>query len=123
MGIKVTGARKLMQAVTDASGRIDKETITVLRRAAVKVRRRQKELAPRDDGDLRKSISYRIRGTRWRRVAEIGPKLTIEGRPYPLFQEVGTARMAANPYVAPSLDGMAEEIADGLDGLVGKVLR
>lgn len=120
VSIRVTGDRRLQQSLLAASGRFDRETIGVLRRAAVKVRRRQKELAPRNEGDLRKSITYRIRGTRNRRTAEIGPKLAEK---YPMYQEVGTAHMAANPYVQPSLDGMADELADGLDGLVGKVLR
>lgn len=120
MGISVTGARQLQQALVDASGKLDKETIGVLRRAAVKVRRRQKELAPVDDGDMKRSITYRIRGTRWRRTADIGPRLAEK---YPYYQEVGTAHMEANPYVEPSLDGMDQELADGLDGLVGKVLR
>lgn len=120
MGIKVTGDRKLQQSLLAASGRFDKETITVLRRVAVKVRRRQKELAPVDDGDLKKSISYRIRGSRNRRIADIGPRL---GDMYPAYQEYGTARMAANPFVMPSLEGRADELADGLDALVGKVLR
>lgn len=120
MGIKVTGDRKLAQAITDATGKLDKETVAILRRRAVAVRRRQKELAPVDDGDLKKSTTYRIRGTRWRRVAEIGPKLSEK---YPLYQEVGTARMEANPYVEPSVQGEAQKLADDLDGLVGKVLR
>lgn len=121
MGIKVTGARKLQQSLLAASGRFDKETIAVLRRGAVKVRRRQKELAPKGETrKLTKSISYRIRGTRNRRMADIGPRL---GDMYPAYQEYGTARMEANPFVMPSLEGMADELADGLDALVGKVLR
>ena len=120
MGIKIEGVRKLQQAVTDFEGRIDKESIKVLRQAAVRVRRRQKELAPVEDGDLKRSITYRIRGTRWRRTAEIGPKL---GEKYPMYQEFGTARMAPNPYVQPSIEGEAERIADGLDGIVSRSYR
>lgn len=120
MGIFVKGARELEQALTSASGKLDKETITVLRREAVAVRRKQKAAAPVEDGDLRKSISYQIRGTKWRRVAEIGPKLSEK---YPLYQELGTARMAANPYVGPSLDGSDERLADGLDGIVDRTLK
>ena len=120
MGIKVSGVRKLQQAITDFEGRIDKETIKVLRQAAVRVRKRQKELAPIDDGDLKRSITYKIRGTRWRRTAEIGPKLAEK---YPIYQEYGTARMRANPYVQPSIAGEAERLADGLDGIVDRTYR
>ena len=120
MSIKVSGVRKLQQAITDFEGRIDKETITVLRQAAVRVRRKQKQLAPTDDGDLKRSIGYQIKGTRWRRTAEIGPKLKA---PYPMYQEYGTARMRANPYVQPSIEGEAERLADGLDGIVGRSYR
>lgn len=120
MGIFVKGARELQQALTSASGRIDKEAIAVLRREAVVVRRKQKDAAPVEDGDLKKSITYQIRGTRWRRTAEIGPKLSEK---YPIYQEFGTARMSANPFVAPSLDGADGRIADGLDGIVERSLR
>lgn len=120
MGIFVEGARELQQALTSASGKMDKESITVLRREAVLVRRRQKELAPKDTTALAKSITYNIRGTSWRRVAEIGPKLSEE---YPMYQEFGTARMPAHPFVAPSLDGSDGRIADGLDGIVERSLR
>ena len=109
-----------MQAITDFEGRIDKETVKILRQAAVRVRRRQKELAPKDEGDLKRSITYRIRGTRWRRTAEIGPRMAEK---YPMYQEYGTARMSANPYVAPSLDGEVERIADALDGIVERTYR
>lgn len=120
MSIKVEGIRQLQQAVTDFEGRIDKESIKVLRQAAVRVRKRQKDLAPEEHGDLKRSISYRIRGTRWRRTAEVGPKLSEK---YPMYQEFGTARMAANPYVKPSIEGEAEKIADGLDGIVSRSYR
>lgn len=120
MGIRVDGARQLNQSLLAASGRFDKATIGVLRRAAVKVRRRQKELAGVASGDMKRSITYTIRGTTWRRTARIGPKLAEK---YPIYQEVGTARMAANPFVEPSLQGVEQDLADGLDGLVGEVLR
>lgn len=120
MGITVTGDRQLQQALTNASGRIEKDTIGVLRRAAVRVRKRQKELAPVDDGDLKSAITYRIRGSRWTRVARIGPLMS---EMYPLFQEYGTARMAATPYVAPSIDGEDGRLADELDHLVPRALR
>lgn len=120
MGIFVKGARELQQALTAASGKLDKETITVLRKEAVVVRRKQKQLAPKDEGDLSGSISYQIRGTSWRRVAEIGPKLAEK---YALYQEVGTARMRAHPYVGPSLDGSDGRLADGLDGIIERTLR
>lgn len=115
MAIRVDGVKQLEGRLTAASGKIDKGTTAVLKQAAVRVRRRQKELAPRDDGDLRKSIRYRIRGTRWRRVAVIGP---VMDEKYPLYQEVGTARMAANPYVQPSVDGEDGRIADALNALM-----
>lgn len=123
MSVRVEGVDKITRMFTDAHGKIDKEAITVLRRAAVKVRRRQKQLAPVEDGDLKRAITYRIRGTKWRRTALIGPRAIVKGRKYPLYQEVGTAHMAANPYVRPSLDGMDQEIAAGLNGLVEKALK
>lgn len=120
MGITVKGARELQQTLTAASGRLGKETITVLRREAVVVRRKQKELAPKKTKALARSIGYQIRGTRWRRVAIIGPKLADM---YAFYQENGTARMPANPYVGPSLDGADGRLADGLDGIIERSLR
>ncbi|MGN8718404.1 HK97-gp10 family putative phage morphogenesis protein [Atopobiaceae bacterium LCP21S3_F11] len=120
MSITVSGARELQQACTDASGRIDKETIAVLRRAAVRVRKRQKQTAPRDTGALVKAIGYRIRGTRWTRTAEIGPRMA---KMYPVYQEYGTARMPASPFVRASVDGEEDLIADDLDQVVSRSYR
>lgn len=121
MTIKVKGHHELNGRLTDASGRIDKETIAILRRAAVRVRRRQKELAPKKSGDLRKWIGYEIRGTRWRRVARIGPKYM--GEMYPVYQELGTVHMDANPYVQPSLQDEDGKLADDLNAMLKGVLR
>jgi len=120
MGIFVKGARELQQALTSATGKLDKETVTVLRREAVAVRRAQKAAAGVKSGDMRGSIGYKIRGTKWRRVAEIGPRLD---EMYPFYQENGTARMPAHPFVGPSLDGSDGRLADGLDGILDRTLK
>ena len=119
-GIRVSGVKQLEGRLTNAAGKIDRGTIVVLRRAAVRVRRRQKELAPELSGDLKKSISYQIRGTRWRRTAVVGPKLS---KKYAIYQEVGTARMRANPYVQPSLNNEDQRIADDLNKLLRESMR
>lgn len=112
MSIKVEGVDRIQKRITNAAGRIDDETVKILRRAAVRVRRRQKELAPEDDGDLRRAIRYRIRGRRWRRRALVGP---VMDERYPMFQEYGTKHMEANPYIQPSIEGEHERIAEELN--------
>lgn len=79
---------------------------------AEKVTQEAKRLAPvsphgsngRASGYLRSQIGWDIGVDAEGIYADISsPALSIEGAPYGLFQEVGTSKMAAQPYLRPAL--------------------
>ena len=134
MSIKVTGATELVGRLTSASGRIEKPIRRALSQTGVEVRRKMKAVAPRKDGDLVGAITMRSRGTKWRRSVLIGPESSrIAPEPgdhrgaaataYPAYQEYGTARMAAQPFVQPSLEGAAERLTARLNTVIPELLR
>ena len=73
-----------------------------------------KRKAPVDTGALRNSIGTSIAGDRM--SAEIGP--TVNYAPY---QEYGTSRMAAQPYMGPALDEVTPGFVSAMEQ-IGKGL-
>ena len=119
--IKIDGTARLVVDLVNHEGKIDKETRNILRKAGVRVRKRQKELVPKRTKLLMRSINMVSRGTKWRRSVQVGPRWSTkykgqEGSThYGIFQEFGTARMKAQPFVAPSLQGEAERLTADLN--------
>lgn len=63
-----------------------------------------KSLAPIDTGKLQASIGYKIKSDN---IVEVGVQLSkAQGRVeyYSWYQEFGTRKMAANPYIRPGWD-------------------
>lgn len=132
-GITIKGATELSKRLTGAEGRIDKPLRRALSQTGTEVKAKMKSGAPRKDGDLARAITMRSRGTRWRRSVVIGPessRITPEpgdhrgaaAQRYPVYQELGTARMAAQPFVEQSLDGAAERLAARLNAVIPELL-
>ena len=69
-------------------------------RVAAEVADRARALAPRETGTLAESIGVEVERSPDGVVAHVGTSLL-----YGLFQEVGTSKMPANPYLRPALDG------------------
>lgn len=126
--LRIDGVDQLAMRIVDHEGRIDKGSRKVLADAAKRVRAKQKRLVPKRTGLLASAITFRSTGTKWSRAVEIGPLIEKRNRKtgntsttkYGLFQEYGTARMGAQPFVAPSLDGEAERLARDLHALLGR---
>ena len=132
MGIEVTGVQELAGRLTNAQGRIDKETRDILRREGIKVRARMKQIMPKAEGDMARAVTMRSRGTRWSRTVVIGPEFTRitptrgdnrgdAAQRYPIYQEYGTARMAAQPFVKESMDGSLERLTAALNALIPRL--
>lgn len=78
---------------------------TVVRKTARDITADAKALAPVDTGNLKGSITHtdlRTVGTGGSVEVEIGPTAN-----YGLFQELGTSRMAPQPFLGPALDRRA----------------
>lgn len=99
--LDVSEARAVAARVSDAGPRIGAAASAILRKTALDIEADAKELAPVDTGDLQNSISTTITGDgrHGSMSAEIGP--TVE---YGIYQEYGTSRMAAQPYMGPAYD-------------------
>lgn len=85
-------------------------------KATLDIERDAKTLAPVDTGNLRSSISHEISGGGDVIESVIGPTAY-----YGIFVELGTARMAPQPFMSPAFDRNASaieqvfgQIADGL---------
>ena len=75
-------------------------------RAAVVVQNNAKDRAPVKNGHLRRNISYEATD----HDATIGVSLDIV--PYAWYQEAGTSKMPAHPYLRPGLEASASYIGD-----------
>lgn len=84
-GDEVTAARKSLEA----------RARKVISKASSDITRDAQRAAPVDTGNLRSSISREVRGLQ----AEIGPTAS-----YGIWVELGTSRMAPQPYLFPALD-------------------
>lgn len=71
----------------------------LLAKAAVKIERRAKQLAPVDTGRLRGSVAHELGRDGRGLVARIGTDVH-----YGIFVELGTRRMRAQPFLRPALD-------------------
>ena len=97
-----------------ASYRATQQAQKAVTKTAADMERAAKQAAPVDTGALRASIGSTIAGDRL--SAEIGP--TVAYAPY---QEWGTSRMAAHPFMGPAVDAVEpgfvqamEQIASGV---------
>ena len=99
--LDISQAVALASRFTTASGRIGAAASAVLRRTAYAIEADAKASAPVDTGALRASISTSLTGDGrgGSMTAEIGP--TVE---YGVYQEYGTSKMAAHPFMGPAFD-------------------
>lgn len=95
------GLRTLGANLGRAAGTVGARGSQVVRATAARVERDAKILAPVDTGNLRNSISTTLTGDGRSKVmsAEVGPTAS-----YGRYVELGTSRMAAQPYLFPALD-------------------
>lgn len=79
--------------------------------ADVVVSHAKKDYVPVDTGNLKKSITKQKTSEGW----EIGPTMD-----YGLYVEIGTSRMAAQPYMAPASDNHQDEIREAFAKIIEK---
>lgn len=91
----------------------------VVRKSALAVERGAKLRAPVDTGNLRNSINTVVSGGRGSGaiVAEVGPEAS-----YGVYVEVGTWKMAPQPYLGPAFDEVEPGFIAALEDLGGQAL-
>ncbi|MBB3041220.1 HK97-gp10 family putative phage morphogenesis protein [Nocardioides soli] len=95
LGVRIAGAGPAVQAGAR----------TALTRTAYAIEGDAKVLCPVDTGNLMGSISTDVDGT----TAEIGPTSD-----YGIYVELGTSRMAGQPFMAPAFERRVPEYVDAL---------
>lgn len=80
------------------------ELVQMITSIAVVITEEAKRLAPVDTGRLRDSIEYTVNETDL--STEIGPR----GVEYGLYQEMGTSKMSAQPYLRPAIDNVLSQL-------------
>lgn len=114
--------RRLASSLGAAGSRTGKLAQIVIRKSAKDVESIAKSIAPVDTGNLKSSIGtsdLRTVGQSGSLSAEIGPTAS-----YGVFLELGTSRMAPQPFMGPALDRVAPGFEQavtqlGLDALNG----
>lgn len=101
---------RLAATFTRRDGQIEKGAETVMGKAAADITRDAKTLAPVDTGNLKNSISYSGSGLEY----EVAP--TAE---YAIYQELGTSRAPAQPFMAPALERNTPGIMSAFEELAG----
>lgn len=87
------------------AGRVDRRGAQVIRKTARAIEADAKAMAPVDTGYLRSSISTTFTGV----SAEVGPTAH-----YGIYVELGTSRMAAQPYLFPAADRHEEAFVEAM---------
>jgi HK97 gp10 family phage protein len=132
-GIKLEGVAGLKEALAelaDFTGKTASGKNAVqrgMKKAMQRIEGRAKELVPVDDGDLKRSIitrkakAERVSRTRFARQSAITMLTGPSGRPAggnAAWQEFGTVKAPARPFMRPAIDGEAEAVLGELVELV-----
>ena len=106
--MKVEGVAELQRKFANMSGKMQRAVVRdSLRSAARVVEKSARQKVPVDTGRLKKSITQRVTVQSAVGEALIGyRKETFYGR----FVELGTSKMAAQPFLRPALDENTDEI-------------
>ena len=101
VSVDASQVKALSGALERSAGAVGARTAAAIRKTAHDIEADAKGLSPVDTGFLRNSISTTISGDgRFGEItAVIGP--TAE---YGIYQELGTSKMPAHPYLAPAFD-------------------
>ena len=98
---------------------IEKAQEEFLTKAAVVVHGQASELSPVDTGNLKGSLNYAVD-----MQDEDGPAAHIgTNTEYAPYVEMGTSKMAAQPYLRPALDGTRDELVRMAEKIKRKHLR
>lgn len=117
MGIDGSAMRRLSRDLRSAGDKAGPLVSLVVRKAALDTERDAKTAAPVDTGNLRSSITTDVTDTGTSVSAEVGPTAN-----YGLFVEVGTSRMAAQPFMGPALDRNGPLMERAFDQIIDRIL-
>lgn len=115
MSVEIKGLEELIKKLNDLPDKLEKKVIrAAVRQGANIIKDKAKRYVPVDKGDLRDSI--KVSGARAQKgviAFRIRPtKNKQKGKSvfYGYFQEFGTSKMAAHPFMRPAYDEAGEDV-------------
>lgn len=114
VGIKIFGTANVQQYL-NVTPRINR--LRAFQRAGLRVEQNARMKAPYRTGHLRRNITTEATVNQ----AEIGVSLDVV--PYAWYQEAGTSKMPAHPYLRPGLESSRKEIAAVFIDEINKATR
>lgn len=117
--IDASEVRELAADIAASTGRVVAAAAQVVRKTAADVQHDAQNAAPVDTGYLRSSISTTVTGDgrNGQMTAEVGPTAG-----YGIYQELGTSRMAPQPFLFPALDRNTPGFYEAIEQLGGGIL-
>ncbi|PZR55226.1 hypothetical protein DNL40_02325 [Xylanimonas oleitrophica] len=116
MGFDVRGIRRMSTDLRQAGQKAGPIVELVVRKATLDVERDAKTGVPVDTGNLRATISSDVQATAGSVSGEVGPTAN-----YGLFVELGTSKMAPQPYMGPALDRNAPAFEQAMAQIVDRL--
>lgn len=119
MHLDVSQLEQLGRDIHHAGGTVGAKGSAVFRKTVHDMEGSMKEYAAVDTGAMRNSVSSILSGDgRFSTMtAEIGP--TVD---YGIWQEIGTSRMPAHPFVAPGFDRHIDPFTEALARIGAEIL-
>lgn len=116
---KIEGLEQLISKLNSLPDKLEKKVVrTAVRKGAILIRNKAREKAPTGTGTLKKSIKIRSNRAGNGVVSfKIGPtndKKKGTDIFYGRFQEFGTSKMPAHPYMRPAYDESESEVLDAV---------
>lgn len=119
--VQITGLRELDDALRELAGPAARRAMRKgMRQGANVVRDEAKARAPKDTGNLKKSIRTRERREEggWMRYAIEVRRRAFYGR----FLEFGTSKMAAKPFLRPAAENKTAEAVERMRDAMGEAV-
>ena len=110
MKITIEGTDEVMAMLDKFSAKIESGAQKGLAKGAMLIADRAKVLAPVRSSTLRDSITSKAEGM----SAEVGTNVE-----YAIYQEFGTYKMAAHPYLIPAMEESEAEVCDIVKKSIG----
>ncbi|KAA8455243.1 HK97-gp10 family putative phage morphogenesis protein [Weissella paramesenteroides] len=114
ISIKFEGLDKLISSIEAQPAKVKAEAGEIIQNTALRVEKRAKNSAPVDTGYLKQHITAEKTG-------ELSADVTSLAE-YSIYNEFGTRKMAAHPYMRPALNQEQPFIYQKLDNLIKKGL-
>ena len=134
----LTGFAELAKALRDLGPRVGRKHLrAATSKGAAVIRKKARELAPVDTGEMRKDIQQKREKTSGDNIASYsvytrsGKKSRMSGKArnvdkdsfYWKFQEFGTAKMPAQPFMRPAFESEKENAVDVLGAELDKRIQ